>query len=183
MNKRILLLIALFALCSCVNQTTSDSSNLVISEDFTASVCVRGEGERFQTDKLTFKITARHIHDYGTANPYSINLNNLTIVRRINSISENDNKTLIGVDKKIGTITEFATNKYSVNSKVSDLVSFGDSFTLEYGEFLIEYAVDDSGLDKHLTGGINSAFFHISSSSDGYMVHTPQELIKKDGVI
>ena len=175
--KKIVLLIALATLCSCGNnQTTSSSSNLVISEDFTASVCVRGEGERFQTEKLSFNITARHIHDYDINNPYSVNLDDLTIVRRISSVDENNNKTLVGTEKEIGTIHGFTSNKYSVNSRDADLVSFNDLLTLDYGEFVIEYAVKDDELDKYLTGGITSAYFHVVSSSDGYSLNIPQEL-------
>ncbi len=174
------LLIAFMALCGCSNQATSSSSNLVVSKDFTASVCVCGEGNRFQTNALLFKITARHIHDYGISNPYSVNLDNLTIIRRVNAVDENENKTLIGAEKEIGTIQGFSTNKYSVNSRDVDIVSFDDSFTLDYGEFLIEYAVEDSKLDKYLTGGIRSAYFYVHSTVEGYLIHTPQELNKKE---
>lgn len=171
MKKKILILIALFALTGCINKDEVYSLHETLYQ-----VAIWVDAKRYQTDELTITVTARHAPQYRDV--YNA-LESFTIARSIAIVDENYNQTWISTLVEIGTIKEFLSDKYDFYSKDSDTITFTDTFTTEYGEYVVAYDIINGEHDPRDNGSAYYPAIAFAHSSKGYTIHLPEERVTK----
>lgn len=165
MNKRLLLLIALFTLCSCVNK-----EEIYSLHDTSCPIAIWADAKRYQNDEFTISITARHTPEYSR---FANALDMFTIARSIAVIDENNNQAWISTFVKIGTIKDFFSDKYDFYSNDMDVVVFTDSFTTEFGMYDVSYEIIDAEHDPRDNGFAFYPTITFRHSSKGYTIQLP----------
>ena len=170
MKKGILLLASLLTLTGCINKDEVYSLHSTLYP-----VAIWIDAKRYQTDELIISVTARHDPHYRTYEA----LDSFTIARSIAIVDENYNQTWISTLVEIGTIKDFLSDKYDFYSKDSDVITFTDKFTTEYGEYAVAYDIINAEHDPKWNGGAYYPAIAFNHSSKGYTIHLPEERVSK----
>ena len=134
------------------------------------------DAKRYQTDELTITVTARHAPQYRTI--YNA-IESFTIARSIAIVDENYNQTWISTLVEIGTVKDFLSDKYDFYSKDSDVITFTDTFTTEYGEYAVAYDIINAEHDPRENGSAYYPAIAFAHSTRGYTIHLPEERVSK----
>ena len=171
MKKGLLFLASLLVLTSCINKDEVYSLHATVYP-----VAIWVDAKRYQGDELVISVTARHAPQYRTI--YDA-LDSFTIARSIAIVDENNNQTWISTLTEIGTITDFLSDKYDFYSKDSNVITFVDHFTTEYGEYVVAYDIISDEHDPKWNGGAYYPAIAFNHSSKGYTIHLPEERMTK----
>ena len=169
MKKGLLFLASLLTLTGCINKDEVYSLHSTLYP-----VAIWVDAKRYQDDELIISVTARHAPQYRTI--YEA-LDSFTIARSIAIVDENYNQTWISTLVKIGTIKDFLSDKYDFYSKDSDVITFTDTFTTEYGEYVVAYDIINAEHDPKWNGGAYYPAIAFNHSPKGYTIHLPEERV------
>lgn len=172
MKKKFLILIVLLTLCSC----TDSKGKEYVLRDESNPISIWVSAKRYQNDELTISVTARHTPEYRS---FANAIDTFSIARNIFVIDENYNPTQIGEPVEIGMVTDFLNDKYDFRSSDVDTVAFNDTFTTEYGEYVVLYEIVNAEHNPRDNGFAFYPAVAFGHSSKGYTIHLPEERISK----